>query len=58
MLMDRLKPMGWGIVAETPTEFEAGSLCAKGHGCGNNYQMGTSKIIIMKNRTQICYDFS
>jgi len=39
MLMDRLKPMGWGIVAETPAELEAGSLCATGNGCGNNYQM-------------------
>jgi len=35
MLMDRLKLIGWGIVAETPVEFEAGSLCATGHGCGD-----------------------
>jgi len=37
--MARLKLMGWGIGAETPAEFEAGSLCATGNGCGNNYQM-------------------
>ncbi len=33
MLMDRLKLMGWWIGAAAPVEFEAGSLCATGHGC-------------------------